>query len=122
MPVDEGFRGGDQVNVPNPDPSLLTTQNLRDGLAALKELITVRLDAMDVATQLRLESFGRVPADIQAQIMHLREVQDEKFHTINNQFVERDVRTAQASVAADDALKAAVAGADICGRLERAAA
>ena len=115
MPVDEGFRGqqhgGSDINVPIPDPSLLTTQQLRDGLATLKELINARLDAMDTATDLRLEAFQRVPADIAGQIKHLREVQDEKFHTINNQFVERDVRTAQASVAADDALKAALQAA-----------
>ena len=115
MPVDEGFRGGHgsgaDINVPIPDPSLLTTQLLRDGLGNLKELITARLDAMDTATDLRLDAFGRVPSDIANQIRHLREVQDEKFQTIANQFLERDVRTAQASVAADDALKAALQAA-----------
>ena len=111
MPIDEGYRGGDKVNVPNPDPSLLTTQNLRDGLASLKELIGARLDAMDTATTLRLEAFDRVPSDTRDQLRHLREVHEEKFHTIDNQFRERDVRTTQASGAADDALKAALQAA-----------
>ena len=118
MPIDEGYRGGEQVNVPNPDPSLLTTQNLRDGLANLKELIGARLDAMDMATTLRLELFNRVPGDIDSQIEHLKEVvgekldvQNEKFRGIAKQFEERDVRTAQASGAADDALKAALQAA-----------
>ena len=118
MPIDEGFRGGDKVNVPNPDPSLLTTQNLRDGLANLKELIGARLDAMDTATSLRLQAFDRVPADTHDQIGHLKEVvgeklgvQNEKFRGIAKQFEERDVRTAQASGAADDALKAALQAA-----------
>ena len=111
MPVDEGYKGGDKVNVPNPDPSLLTTQNVREGLANLKELISARLDAMDGATNLRLEMFKGLPEDIERRIAHLREVQDEKFHTIDNQFKERDVRTTQASGAADDALKAALQAA-----------
>ena len=118
MPVDEGYKGGDRVNVPNPDPSLLTTQNLRDGLANLKELIGARLDAMDMATDLRLELFNRVPAQTEQQMGHLKAiideklgVQNEKFHGIAKQFEERDVRTAQASGAADDALKAALQAA-----------
>jgi len=111
VPVDEGYKGGDKVNVPNPDPSLLTTQNVREGLANLKELISARLDAMDGATNLRLEMFKGLPEDIERRIAHLREVQDEKFHTIDNQFKERDVRTTQASGAADDALKAALQAA-----------
>ena len=111
MPIDEGYKGGDKVNVPNPDPSLLTTQNVREGLANLKELIGARLDAMDGATNLRLEMFKGLPEDIERRIAHLREVQDEKFHTIDNQFRERDVRTTQASGAADDALKAALQAA-----------
>ena len=118
MPIDEGYRGGDKVNVPNPDPSLLTTQNLRDGLANLKELIGARLDAMDTATSLRLEAFDRVPAETHDKIEHLKEVvgeklgvQNEKFQGIAKQFEERDVRTAQASGAADDALKAALQAA-----------
>ena len=115
MPVDEGFRGGHSggpdINVPIPDPSLLTTQVIRDGLANLKALVNARMDAMDTATGLRIDILNRVPAETEKLIKHLREVQDEKFHTIDNQFVERDVRTAQASVAADDALKAALQAA-----------
>lgn len=116
MPVDEGYRGDhgrDQggINVPVPDPSLLTTQLLRDGLGNLKELIDARLGAMDTATDLRLEMFKGIPADIDRAVGHLRQVQDERFHTIDNQFVERDVRTTQASGAADDALKAALQAA-----------
>lgn len=112
MPVDEGYRGDHGgVNVPVPDPSLLTTQQLRDGLSSLKELIVARLNAMDAATELRLNALDHIPVAIGQQVTHLREVQDEKFIGIDKQFVERDVRTAQASVAADDALKAALQAA-----------
>ena len=112
MPVDEGYRGEHGgVNVPIPDPSLLTTQQLRDGLSSLKELIVARLNAMDAATELRLNALDHIPVAIGQQVTHLREVQDEKFIGIDKQFVERDVRTAQASVAADDALKAALQAA-----------
>lgn len=119
MPIDEGFKGtGGSLNVPVPDPSLLTTQQQREGLDNLKEIIGTRLNAMDEATLLRLEMYGKLPAEIDAKIQHLNEVtierfnlEGEKFKGIAQQFLERDVRTTQASGAADDALKAALQAA-----------
>ena len=119
MPIDEGFKGkGSSLNVPVPDPSLLTTQQQREGLDNLKEIIGTRLDAMDEATELRLEMFRKLPAEIDAKVQHLNELtierfnlEGEKFKGIAQQFLERDVRTTQASGAADDALKAALQAA-----------
>ena len=118
MPVDEGFRGqsdnnsnGPRLNLPVPDPSLLTTQQLREAVSNLKELVFARLDAMDAATDLRLDAFNRLPAETATRVDNLREVQEEKFRGIAQQFNERDVRTGQASSAADDALKAALQAA-----------
>ena len=112
MPVDEGFRGEvGNLNIPSPDPSLLTTQNLREGLENLKELIYSRLEAMDMATSLRLESYGKLPADVDARIAHLKEVVNEKFNAIEQQFKERDIRTEQAAIASKQALDAALLAA-----------
>ena len=116
MPIDEGFRGqgeyaGPKLNLPVPDPSLLTTQQLREAILNLKELTFTRLDAMDAATDLRLESYNRLPHENDVRIQSLKDVQEEKFRGIAQQFNERDVRTGQASSAADDALKAALQAA-----------
>ena len=118
MPIDEGFKGTGNTNVPVPDPSLLTTQQLREGIDNLKEIVYTRLDAMDHATDLRLEMFRKLPSEIDAKVEHLNELtvsrfnlESEKFKGIAQQFHERDVRTTQASGAADDALKAALQAA-----------
>lgn len=123
MPVDDGYKGGvgsDRVgiNVPVPDPSLLTTQQLREGLEGLEKLIGVRLTAMDEATHLRMDMLLTVPNEIDKQIIHMREVtqqrfnlDEEKFRGVEKQFTERDVRTEQASTGADQALNAALQAA-----------
>ena len=108
MPVDDGFKGGagsDRVgvNVPVPDPSLLTTQQLREGLEGLEKLIDVRLDAMDAATLLRLTAFSNVPDQIRERVGDLQSLHTEKFHSqatqvdekftsVALQFEERDKR------------------------------
>jgi hypothetical protein len=96
---------------PIPDPTTLTTEQLRRELSALREILTARLDGMDRATTLLSETVNRTPTVIQTEIKHLRELSEEKFDSVALQFQERDVRTAQASGAADDALKAALQAA-----------
>jgi tetrahydromethanopterin S-methyltransferase subunit G len=74
-------------------------------------LLESRLRAMDTAIQLLQSINDRVPANIDEKISALREIQDEKFTSIQLQFRERDVRTEQTSkdskVAVDAALQAA---------------
>lgn len=101
-----------------PDPTALTTQQLNREIAALKELVFVRLDAMDNATALFHANVTRVPTDTDRQIQHLQALmsetfalQTEKFTSVQTQFTERDTRTEQTSrdskVAVDAALQAA---------------
>ena len=108
--------------VPVPDPTALTTAQLRRELATLRELVeaqistasaalTARLDAMDEANGLRLDGMREVPAVIREQIAHLKELHDERFSSIALQFAERDVRTEQAAKASKDALDAALLAA-----------
>lgn len=94
MPVDEGFdgsssRSGRSTMVPIPDPSLLTTQNIREAIDGLEKFIEVRLDAMDEATNLRLETFAHVPEWIKEKVGELRDLHSEKFRSQNIQVEER---------------------------------
>lgn len=102
---------GRYVNIPSPDPSTLTNEAIHETIQGLKELLGARLDAMDAATEGRMEMYYRALANVDVKIGHLKDVQEEKFSGIRQQFVERDVRTEQASSSADDALKAALQAA-----------
>jgi hypothetical protein len=100
---------------PAPDPTVLTTQQLRHEQGALREVIEARLNAMDVATRLQADHVNRVPSDIDKQVRHLEDLFGERMEAlkaetislgrgIQLQFDERDIR----SRAAEDAAKVAV--------------
>ena len=108
--------------VPVPDPTSLTTEQLRREVSALREILTARLDGMDRATALLSETVNRTPTQIQTEISHVRELMtekltslggeaEEKFSSIALQFDERDVRTTQAATASAQALAAALQAA-----------
>jgi len=88
----------------------------------LLKIIETRIDAMDKATELLRENISVVPSEMDRQVTHLREflwariestqvARDERFHSIDLQFKERDTRTEQSSrdskIAVDAALQAA---------------
>jgi hypothetical protein len=88
----------------------------------LQKILETRIDAMDKATALLRENISVVPSEMDRQVSHLREfmvariestqvARDERFHSIDLQFRERDTRTDQSSrdskVAVDAALQAA---------------
>ncbi len=100
---------------PVPDPTVLTTQQLRHEMGTLREVIEARLDGMDIATKLLADHVNRVPNDIDRQVRHLTELFVEKMEAhkaetlslgrgIQLQFDERDIR----GRAAEDATKLAV--------------
>ena len=94
-----------------PGPPYLTTEELRRDVSALREILQARLDGMDRAAIVLSETVNRTPTAIQVAVDHLQELHNEKFASIAQQFTERDVRTNQASIAADSALKAALQAA-----------
>jgi hypothetical protein len=98
-------------STPVPDPTILTTQQLTREIAASREIIETRLNAMDTATSLNKEATDKIPLIIDKMIGQLEKVMDEKFESIDKQFKERDVRTEQtqkdSKVAVDAALQAA---------------
>jgi hypothetical protein len=79
---------------PDPDPTLLTTENLRREIANLKELI-------ETAT-------GDLHLLIESKLNALSAVTDERFSSIAIQFAERDKRTEQLSLADKTAIAAAL--------------
>jgi hypothetical protein len=100
---------------PVPDPTFLTTQQLRREQGTLREVIEARLNGMDTATRLLADHVNRVPNDIDKQVLHLTYLFGEKMEGlkaelislgkgIQLQFDERDIR----SRAAEDAAKVAV--------------
>jgi primosomal protein N' len=105
-----------------PGAPYLTTEELRRDVSALREILQARLDGMDRATELLSETVNRTPTQIQTEISHVRELiqeklsslggqAEEKFKSIELQFVERDVRTNQAATASAQALAAALQAA-----------
>ena len=81
-----------RLNIPIPDPSALTTEQLRREVAGLKALLEARLDAIDQATKLFQDNLTRVPTDTDKQIQHLKELHSQRFAAIEMQFRERDTR------------------------------
>ena len=106
-----------------PDPTKLTTEQLRRELATLREIIETRLDGMDRATELassqasvtraQIEQIrGRLREETVTEIGQLRELLEARLagmdRTIALQFAERDVRSEQATASSKQALSAAL--------------
>jgi hypothetical protein len=83
----------------HPDPSSLTTAQLLRENFWLRELLETRLNAIDRAISLAHEDLVRVPTEVDKAIGHLQQmmlgefkVVEEKFASVQKQFVERDTR------------------------------
>lgn len=141
--------------LPNPDPSVITTESIDravnnleekiksriDGMEkavevfhadlvrvptlldrsilGLREIIEQRLDGMDKAIELLQVSSSKIPLFIKNDVQQLRELHEEKFNSISEQtniqfagiatqFMERDKRTEQLSLADKTAIAAAL--------------
>lgn len=114
-----------------PDPTILTTQNLRREIEGLRELqealvsgeigkLETRLNGMDKAIELLHTTSARSPLHVKEEVTHLSElvvekierlgdVATERFAGIEKQFAERDKRTEQLSLADKTAVNAALA-------------
>lgn len=109
MPVEVETPGGRTTpySVPNaPDPTERTTQVLLRESFMLRELIETRLNAMDKAILLLQAKIDREP-----QLSAVVAKMEERFASIDKQFVERDVRVGQAQDASVTAVNAALQAA-----------
>jgi len=112
---------------PIPDPTKLTTEQLRREVATLREILETRLDGMDRATALATELAsvhvtgvrkeieqirGRLREEAATQVEQLRELLETRLdgmgRAIALQFTERDVRADQAAETAPQALGSAM--------------
>jgi hypothetical protein len=100
----------DEVVVPKPDPTVLTTQALLREVSMVREVTDTRFDGMDKAIELLQEFANRSPttAVLEQQVVSMRELMDVKFQGVQTQFVERDKRTEQLSIADKTAIAAAL--------------
>ena len=100
------------LSKPDPDPTILTTENLRREIANLKELLETRLNGNDAARVAQHDL-------IKAEIGILSNVTEQRFAGIETQFSERDKRTEQLSMADKTAIAAALqAQKEAAGRLQ----
>lgn len=107
----------DTTYTPNPDPTLLTTQQLFREITNLKDQIETRLDGYDKAIGLLQNKADKEPgipeivAEFREKLKGVIGLFDEKFRGVQTQFTERDERVAQTSKGGKEALDAALQAA-----------
>jgi hypothetical protein len=101
-----------------PDPTVATNESLARGDAAERDYVIGQLDVIrerlrgiDRATELLNETVNRVPTDLDVAIGRVTDLIEEKFKTVDTQFLERDERGSLLKKASDDALAAALQAA-----------
>lgn len=84
---------------PIPDPTVLTTEQLnrailaeRDFVKGQLQVLEERLAGIDRATELRLRDIVEIPRVVDEKVGNLQELAEEKFSSIQTQFLERDTR------------------------------
>lgn len=109
---------------PVPDPTSLTTAALNREITALKELLESRLDGYDKAITLLQSRADKSPSIdvvdaitksnmvvVETKLCGMDGKYEQKFHNIETQFKERDVRTEERSKDSKEAIAAALQAA-----------
>lgn len=97
--MEEGDRAmaGESQQLPPglPDPSVLTTEQMTRAVRAERDyvdgqvgIIQERLDGIDKASVVLNETVTRVPTQLQVAIGQVRELMDEKFHSVDRRFAD----------------------------------
>jgi uncharacterized coiled-coil protein SlyX len=73
------------------------SREVRDYIDGQVAILEQRLAGMDKATEVLSETVTRTPTEIQKEVAHLRELDEEKFRSVQTQFLERDERSARES-------------------------
>ena len=125
MALDEAAKGGGSNNTGSPDPTNATTQMILREIGALKELTAAQADAIeqrvaaiDKAIELAHDDFVRWPTDVEREIGTITKVfdtklaiRDERFGSIDKQFIERNERFKHGSIENKSAVEAALQAA-----------
>lgn len=98
-------RPGDD-NLPTPDPTRLTTQLVDRALAAFREVMEVRLAAMDKAIVLAADRIERIPASAEASRQHMRAELDREIGSLREVLTTRLNALDQATVLVAEKLEA----------------
>lgn len=120
------YAGGGST--PVPDPTERTVQALVREMLALREVLETkidgqrevleaRIDGMDEAIRLLQAISDRAPAAVDSKVANLRTLHEEKFHSIDVQFHERDIRVEQRATDTKTAVEAAFAANKELARL-----
>lgn len=96
-------------SVPVPDPTILTTQQLNQQIAALKELLFTRLDGVEKAIEVFYADLTRVPTDVDKQVGALHDLIFQRFELSNEKFRCVDEETALAKQALDEKIDILIA-------------
>jgi hypothetical protein len=119
MPVATTTSAGDLLVRPIPDPTTLTTDQLRREITALRELLEGRISAGEKLADLVQKTIDARSEKVAVEIKHLERLHDEKFAgvvgrydekftSVETQFKERDTRTDQAAATTKTAVDAAL--------------
>ena len=90
------------------DPSALTTQQLLRELGNLSQVLTSRIDGIEKIQSILQRALDDRPDVITKEIEHLQKLHQEKFSSVDKQFIERDARVEQAAGAVKIAVDAAL--------------
>ena len=103
-------------NVPNPDPSNLTMELVQREVSNLRQLLEIRINAIEKAADVFSEGLNRVPTVLDREIAKVFSLTAEKFASqqvqftgVQLQFSERDVRSKASETAAQTGLTTALA-------------
>jgi hypothetical protein len=108
----DGMTGKDTNRYPVPDPTSLTTDQMRREVAGLKELLTSQIEAIEQALALRIDEVARYPQRVSTEVQHLRDLHERDIGNVQQQFKERDKRTELAAEHAKTSIDAALAAVE----------
>jgi hypothetical protein len=98
-----------RVNIPVPDPTTLTTEQLRVGLGSLRELLETRVAGLETLVKRLAQELDRVPGDSAAAVAAMERLMAERLANIMQQMVDFKAMVAQAATAGKTAIDAAFA-------------
>lgn len=98
------------ISKPDPDPTLLTTEQLLRETSAIKELFSIHFESVERTAALVQKSLDNMHVMIDEKVKNLKDLTDEKFIGIGTRFAEARYLTEQTSrndkLALDAALQA----------------
>lgn len=116
-------------SVPQPDPTILTTQQMLREVGVLKELTDAKVDGLDRVVEQRFNGMDRaltllqtkadkVPSETDVAVGNLQHLHEARFDQIAIQFSERDVRASQTASDIKSAVEAALKAASSAVELQ----